>query len=183
VIPNAENLNELIGQEIRMDRRLTRPPTDYGAIEESYGVSLEVGDHVLLSRNDEGDGLWVPYAEGKAVIGYMNESQSWVASGPFSGCEFAVGKNKRDGRVFAAHIAKQSGSTGTEDYQTYRTENDLSEWYWNRIPLPNPDHYSCSYVFVICNSTDKIISMVRMDVDVRNMGGSDGTITHIHVFK
>ena len=184
MIPSTQNLKTLVGKKIQMDIQLTSQPDILsGAMVKNYGVSLEnLNDKVLLKRIDSTTGgIWVPYAEGKAVVGYLG-CKRWISSGPFSGCQFAVGKDKKKNRVFAAHIAKQSGSTGEVDYKKYRRNNELSEWYWNKIPMPNLARYSCSYVFVICNK-DRIISMNRMDVDVTTMGGSDGEITHIHTFK
>jgi len=183
MIPNASNLKKLVGKNIKMDIKLTsQPAIQSGVMEKSYGVSLNDGDEVsLIFKDRASEGTWVPYAEGKAVVGYLNE-HNWIASGPFSGCQLAVGINKSNQKVFAAHIAKQSGSTGEADYKKYRDSKKLSEWYWNKIPLPNPARFSCSYVFVIC-SKKGITSMTRLDVDVNKMGGSDGKITNVHVFK
>jgi hypothetical protein len=184
MIPSASNLTKLVGKKIEMDLKLTsQPAIEAGVMEKSYGVSLNVaGDTVKLDRIDSSsDGTWVPYAEGKAVVGYLKE-RNWVASGPFSGCQFAVGINKSTQKVYAAHIAKQSGSTGEADYKKYRDNKKLSEWYWNKIPLPNPAKFSCSYIFVICDKSG-ISAMIRLDADVTKMGGSDGTITNVHVYK
>jgi hypothetical protein len=184
VIPTHYGLMGLVGKKIQLDQTLGCQPIGNGVIVKGYGAALDLADNtVSIVRDDAGGaGLWVPYAETKAVVGYMTGSQIWVASGPFSGCQFAVGKNRKTGIVFGAHIAQQSGSTAGDDYRTYRTENDLSEWYFNKVPMPNQLAFSCSYVFVVCGDGG-INHMARIDVDVTKMGGSDGTIRHAHQFK
>lgn len=187
MIPTKENLEALINKQITLDVKLGCQPAS-GVIEKEYGVSLTGGDSGSLTRDDDGgDGTWVPYAEGKAVVGYLRDGISWIASGPFSGCKFSVGKDG-SGKVFAAHIAQQSGSTGEEDYSGYRGTKSLSEWYWNKIPLPEvtvPNSLgACSYIFVILKDDKSgIESMNRVDVNSPQMGSGNGTVTAVHTFK
>jgi hypothetical protein len=188
MIPTFANLSGYMGKTISMDIELKLRGADVPTkvLERSWGATLNGnGNSLSLSRNDAtGEGLWVPYAEGEAVLGYF-KAQTWFASGPFSGCKLVLGKCKRDGRLFGAHLAKASGvdSAETEEfYMKYRQDNDLSEFYFNRIPIPNQFAFSCSYVFVVLNGTG-IVSMSRMDVNVTQMGGSNGTISHVHQFK
>lgn len=138
---------------------------------------------MIEKRVPDGAGLWVPYIASCAVVGTMTGSQTWVASGPFSGCEFVVGKNKRAGVVYAAHLARDGNDSAVKKaYNDYRNANDLSEWYWNRIPMPNAKAFSASYVFVLCGGGG-ILHMTRVDVDVTAMGGYEGTIKNVHKFK
>lgn len=183
MIPNAANLQALVGKQVTMDPKLLESQPAGGVMVRSWGVNVDASGNALsLTRVESGGGLWVPYATGKAVVGYLDGAKTWAASGPFSGCEFAVGKSKKTGQVFAAHIAKESGSSGEKDYAAFRSAQDLSEWYWNKIPLPNEKAFSCSYVFVGAGGGG-ITFMARMDVDVTKMGGSDGKITGVHKFK
>ena len=48
--------------------------------------------------------------------------------------------------------------------------------------MPNQLAFSCSDVLVLCGGGG-INHMARVDVDVTKMGGSDGTIKHVHKFK
>ncbi|NOH64489.1 hypothetical protein [Vibrio sp. RE88] len=186
--PTKENLTALVGKNIEMDIRLSCRPesSENGYLEKQYGVTLlERDGKVVLTRDDSSvdAGVWVPYAETKAVVGrYTGSGVGWLASGPFSGCEMAIGVDKDQNRVFAAHIAKQSGSTAPADYRKFRTDAKASEFYWNRIPMPFEDKFSCAYVFVIC-STDGIISMNSLEVEVTSMGGSNGKVLSVRTFK
>jgi hypothetical protein len=159
----------------RRQVKLSAKPEGTGALIKQYACILTVSDNkARIERSEGGDGLWVPYAETKAVIGYVSGAQTWIASGPFSGCEFAVGKGEH--QVFGAHIARQSGSTAEADYKKYSEEHRLSEWFRGKIPMPDPTRFSCSYVFVKIGAGG-ILSMSRMDVNATKMGGSDGAIT------
>ena len=186
--PTKSNLDSLIGKDIDMDIRLTCQPehSDSGYLEKQFGVTLSLSNgSVVLARDDSSvdAGTWVPYAETKAVVGrYRGGGVGWIASGPFSGCEMAVGVDNALGKVFAAHIAKQSGSTAPADYRKFRLHNEASEFYWNRIPMPFEDRYSCAYVFVIC-SQDGIVSMNSLEVATTSMGGSNGKILSVRAFK
>jgi hypothetical protein len=188
MMPTFGVLSSYVGKTITMDNELKLRGANVPnkVLERSWGASLTGnGSSLKLSRDDAGgDGLWVPYAEGEAVLGYFG-AQTWFASGPFSGCKLALGKSNRDGRLFGAHLAKASGVDASETeefYMKYRQDNDLTEFYFNRIPIPNLLAFSCSYVFAVLNATG-IISMSRMDVNVTQMGGSNGTVTNVHQFK
>ena len=186
--PTKENLTKLVGKQIEMDIRLTSQPEDSpnGYLEKQYGGTiLERNGKYILTRDDQAAdrGVWVPYAETKAVIGRCTGSGvSWMASGPFSGCEMAVGVDKNVDRVFVAHIAKQRGSTAPADYRKFRVASKASEFYWNRIPMPFEDRFSCAYVFVIC-SPNGIVSMNSLEVEVTAMGGSNGRVISVRTFK
>jgi hypothetical protein len=176
--PTAANLQGLVGKNFKMDPTLA--PRGKVPILQSSGCTLDAsGDTVTMKRTDPGDGMWVPYAAGCAFVGYLSGSQTYVASGPFSGCKFAVGS--ANGRTFGAHIA-MPGPDSEEDYQAYRDANKLSEWYFNKIPVPDTASYSASFMFATVGG-GKILTMARMDVRVTTMGGHDGSIFNIYKFK
>jgi len=188
MIPNPANLAALQHNQFALDSNLGTPfqktAPDPGAREMGFSAELHVdgsGNGRLSRGTGTGVGLWTPYSEGQAVIAYVSGSQTWVASGPFSGCEFAVGK-AADGRVFAAHIAKQSGSTAGEDFQAYLSKKKLTVWYWNRIPIPSETFYACTYVFAEFGGGG-LTSMTRVNVRVTSMGGSDGSVFEVRKLK
>lgn len=177
--PTPANLMALLNKRLTLDTALFQGNHD-GLIVAGSAAGLEVaGDAVKIGKG--GAGHWIPYVESRAVIGYPAPA-TWVASGPFSGCTFSIGKTA-DGRVYAAHIARQSGSTGPDDFAALRTSAGLQPWYENAIPLPSQEFYSGSYMFAKFGSGG-ITSLARVDVNVSpRMGGSDGTIFNVHVFK
>ena len=190
MMPTKDNLERLIGKDIELDNRLSSNPedSDKGYMEKQCGVCIveKNGKYILTLDDHAADsGVWVPYATGKAVIGRSTGSGAgWMASGPFSGCELVVGVDEsEDRRVFAAHIAKESGSTGKEEYSKFRSETKASEFYWNKIPMPDYGiNCACAYVFVIC-SPDGIVSMNSLEVVVNKMGGSDGKVLALRTIK
>ena len=176
--PTAANLQALVGKNFTMDPKLA--PRGKDPMLQSSGCTLDAsGSTVSMKRTDPGDGMWVPYAAGCVFVGYLSGSQGYVASGPFSGCKFAVGS--ANGRVFGAHIA-MPGPDSEEEYQAYRTANKLSEWYFNKIPVPDTASYSASFMFATVGG-GKILTMARMDVRVTTMGGGDGSIFNVYKFK
>ena len=187
--PTPANLEGLMNKTFTLDPMLVKRPNFAGVAECSQEVTLvESGDNAVELRVGHGDdsGLWVPYAETKAVVGYANRDTTWAASGPFSGCELSVGC-KKDGAnatlaVYVAHIARQSGSTAAQDWQAYYDANKLSAWYWNKIPIPSDTFFAASYVFTEFGMTG-LTTMVRVDVKVTKMGGGDGTVFQIKRFK
>ena len=186
MIPTSGALSALTGKSFTLDPRLVaRADEGAGVRSLSWAATLSTdGGGATLTRADDGGGdagLWVPYMETRAVIGFASGGQTWAASGPFSGCEFAVGK-AGDGRVFAAHVARQSGSTGPEDFQKAFTAEKLSVWYWNRVPLPSDTFYSCSYLFAQFGGTG-LLGLVRVDVKVKSMGGGSGEVFNVKVMK
>lgn len=136
-------------------------------IEASRACSLETNGTVTLQQG--GRGLWIPYREMKATYGIVN-AYDWAVSGPFSGCELAIGRRGTD--VFVAHIARESNRreaiTAFEDWNA----DEIS--YRARIRLRVDTFYGC-YVFV---STTEVPELVRMDV-YTSMGGTDGRIFNI----
>lgn len=188
MLPNEKNLKSVVGKDLEMDIKLTsQPDMKEGSMMKQYGISIIAqGNKVVLQRTEllPNSGIWIPYAETKSVVGQVDDSggTTWLASGPFSGCEFVIGKNHTTNQIFAAHIAQQSGSTGSLDYRKFRSSNNVTEWYWNKISMPFDDRFSCNYLFVICNSGG-IISMNTLAVEVTSMGGSNGRIANIKNYK
>lgn len=182
--PTSSNLSKLLHKTISLDVKLVAQPTG-GLITASWPVTVTVdgSGNVALERKKGSDsGLWIPYAETKAVVGHASGGETWLASGPFSGCEFAVGLDRKTGTVFGAHIARQSGSTGPQDWADHMNANDYSIWYQNRIPLPSDTFYACSYIFAEFGGTG-LLSMTRLDVQVTTMGGGNGTVFNVKIFK
>jgi hypothetical protein len=186
--PTAGNLSTLVNQTLTMDVQLgpsggSGNTNVDGARVLSHPVQLQAvpGGGRLVRGDGPDHGLWVPYSENQCVVGYASAGQTWLASGPFSGCHFAVGK-AGDGRIFAAHVSKQSGSTGPADWQRYLGDHQLELWYSNAIPLPSETFYAASYMFVELGGGG-IQSMNRLDVRVTTMGGGNGTVFNLKTFK
>ncbi|MFI8610288.1 hypothetical protein ACIGFL_18515 [Pseudomonas sp. NPDC077649] len=116
-------------------------------------------------------GMWVHYVETRAAYGIAEAGETWSASGPFSGCQIVVGST--DGRVFVAHLAQQSGSTADTDWSGRGWKGDV--WGRWKVPVPSYDFYSNSVVFVDWSkgASPKGISVVRVDLRTRSMGGFD----------
>ena len=182
--PTPENWMGQNNKKLTFDNGLLAQPEGSGVLERSWNLSItHHREYVSLKKrtSHSGDyGLWVPYATGKAVVGYASGGQKWVASGPYSGCEFAIGR--KGDRVFAAHIARESGSSGVQDWKSYVETNNLKIWYWNKIPLPSDKFYACSYIFAAVGK-ESVQSLVRVDVKVTTMGGGAGTIFNVKKFK
>lgn len=179
--PNAATLSGYKSKTFTLNRNLYQPHSDGKPIVKAFEATIAGGGAIEVKAG-AGSGFWVPYVEGKAVIGFNPGGKTWVASGPFSGCIFSVGKNAK-GEIYAAHIAVQSGSTGPEDWEAYRKENKLTTWYENRIPLPSYDFYSGSHIFA-CFGSDGLTSLTRVDVNTgATMAGSNGTIFNVKKFK
>ena len=137
-------------------------------------VSLSGGAALTLdSGRGDPPGMWVHYLETRATYGLSEGAETWAASGPFSGCQVIVGK--RDGRVFVAHLAQQSGSTADDDWAKRGFQDEV--WARWKVPLPSDQFYSSSIVFVDWSkgSSPASIEVVRVDVKTKNMGGFDPT--------
>ena len=143
------------------------------------------GDMVLASRPSDlvtngavtlqagTQGVWIPYQPQIATYGVLG-GHDWAASGPFSGCELAIGQ--AGGEVYVAHISIERNR--------YEAREAFADWirhapapmYRSRIRVAEATgNYAC-YVFV---SVDPELEIVRMDVTTRTVGGTDGTITNI----
>lgn len=183
LIPNSSSLSRYDGRQFNLNRNLFQPNSDGAPIIKAFDADLlDAGGNLDMTQSATGSGFWVPYVEGRAVVGYAPGGKTWCASGPFSGCILAVGKD-RNGRIFCAHIAVQSGSTGPAAWEQYRADNGLVIWYENKIPLPSDSFFCGSYMFA-CFGGDGLTALTRVDVNVGSqMGGSNGTIFNVHKFK
>jgi len=191
MLPTPAILNGLRDKNFTLGKTLgvAHLPTDRSIVHEIglpavFNVSETM---VWLDYGDTADsGLWVPYATGCSVVGYTDRGTTWAASGPFSGCEFAVGAkmvNNAASQLFAAHLARESGATTQEVWNQYVRDKNLRIWYENKIPLPSDSFFACSYVFADLGATG-ITSLIRVDVNTgTQMGGSDGKIFNVKIIK
>jgi len=131
------------------------------------------GGALTLGDGTGGDsGMWVQYMAGRACYGIAAGGETWAASGPFSGCHIVVGK--KDGSIYVAHLAQQSGSTADADWAGRGWKDDP----WGRWKVPIPSQtiaFTSSIVFVDWSkgTSPSSVSVVRMDVQHKAMGGFD----------
>ena len=186
--PSSAVLSALVNKAFTLDPKLGISTNREGdAIDGGKVVTLTAdADSASLSSGRGADtGLWVPYLPKNAVIGFVADGQTWMASGPFSGCEFVVGIEKKGtsvGRVFGAHISKESGSDANAVFKAYAEKNGLSAWYWNKMPMAEDSFATTCFVFAEFGDTG-LTSLNRVDIRVRTMGGSDGTVLRVKTFK
>jgi hypothetical protein len=134
-------------------------------------LTTGVGNLSLESMQGVPPGMWVHYLESRANYGIAEAGETWAASGPFSGCEIVIGK--KDGRVYMAHIAKQSGSTADKDWAGRGWRDEV--WARWKVPIPSLEgYYTSSIVFVdwSAGTTPRDISVVRVDIKTGVIGGS-----------
>lgn len=132
------------------------------------------GSDFAIDTGDSSDaGMWVHYLEGRATVGIATSGETWAASGPFSGCHVIVGK--KEGSVYVAHLAQQSGSTSDQDWAARGWKDEV--WGRWKVPVPSDTFFASSIVFVDWSrgSSPSQIAVVRVDVKTRNMGGFDPT--------
>jgi hypothetical protein len=136
-------------------------------------MTTGVGNLSLESAQGVPPGMWVHYLETRANYGIAEGGETWAASGPFSGCQIVVGK--KDGRIYVAHIAQQSGSTADKDWAARGWKDEV----WARWKVSRPDlegYYTSSIVFVdwSAGTTPRDISVVRMDIVTGVAGQNEG---------
>jgi hypothetical protein len=172
-MPLPENLTEqLIGMPFVFDGR-------------SLHVNIGAGDMVSASRPCDlatngivslrvgNQGVWIPYRAQSATYGLLG-AYAWAASGPFSGCELAVGQVGQE--VYVAHISIESNRFEARQAFANWVRHAPDPAYRSRIrSSQSSGNYAC-YVFV---SVDPHLEIVRMDVTTRTVGGTDGTIASI----
>lgn len=179
--PNAATLSGFTNKNFTLNKNLYHPHSDGKPIIKAFEATLDTSNGLDMKAGS-GSGFWVPYIEGRAVFGKNPGGKTWVASGPFSGCIFSIGKTA-SGEIYAAHIAVQSGSTGPDDWNAYRDAQKLTIWYENKIPLPSDTFFSGAYMFA-CFGSDGLTSLTRVDVNTgTKMGGSDGAIFNVKTLK
>lgn len=176
--PTLENLVAFKGHDFHLGLRATQAKAA-GAVEKRDSAKLKGGSTLSIEAAD-GDaerGMWVHYLETRATYGLAEAGETWAASGPFSGCHIVVGK--AGGRIFVAHLAQQSGSTADEDWAKRAIGGEV--WGRWKVPIPSQSFFSGSIVFVdwSAGTSPKNIVVVRLDVKVKTMGGSDGQIYEV----
>ena len=176
------DLVALNGKQIKIDKSLFVRPPNVPAIQVvSFDASLIVDDDNVRVAKEGSDLSWIPYVTGNCAISFV-AADRWFASAPFSGCKWATGRSEATNEIFGAHIAQESGSEAQAQYEKFSKEHSLTEWFDEKIPIPNEGFFSCSYIFTKC-SVGGIEAMVRLDVQVNAMGGSDGKIFNVQVLK
>jgi hypothetical protein len=127
-------------------------------------LSLDVG-------SSDAPGMWVHYLPTRASYGESEGGESWGASGPFSGCQIIIGK--REGRIYLAHIAQESGSGANSQWSDRGWRDEV----WGRWKVGAPsEKFNCnSIVFVDWSkgANPNTISVVRVDLKTASMGGFD----------
>ncbi len=138
------------------------------------GLQLNGGGGNLSLAAGLGDppGMWVGYVQQHATYGMAEAGETWAASGPFSGCHIAVGL--KDGRVYVAHIAQQSGSKADKEWADRKWHADEPWGRW-KVPAPPVNFNSCSIVFVDWSqgANPKDISVVRINLKTVRMADFD----------
>lgn len=128
---------------------------------------------VLLRGGHAGGGWWVPYGPHRVTYADLNNNE-WVASGPFSGCELAVGQHGVD--VFVAHISRESASR-TEARRAFEAWDTSAVWGRGQIRLPDDGETSACYVFV-WGTNPAALQIRRVDVRLTS-AGTNGVIVNV----
>ena len=175
MVPNMANFSGMSGQPLTCGIGTpVVPSSSADCLELFKTASVTGGTGVTISESGGGDGVWIPYVPQKATYGYAGGGAQWMGTGPFSGCHIAF--FSKEGRVGMAHIAKESGtSASTDAWKTFTKSGGimvLNEW---KVSMPDQTAFSASYVFLDL-SNPASVALMRVDVHVRGMGGSDGTI-------
>jgi hypothetical protein len=137
----------------------------------SRACDLITGDVVTLTAGNQG--VWIPYRAQIATYGMLGEF-AWAASGPFSGCELAIGDV--GGEVYVAHISIERHRYEARQAFANWVRHSPAPYYRSRIRASEmAGNYAC-YVFV---SVDPHLEIVRMDVTTHTVGGTDGIIANI----
>jgi hypothetical protein len=137
-----------------------------------------LGIPVLTVKAGGADGLWIPYIANRTIYDYVSGGQSWVASGPFSGCYFEVGTH--GGRTYAAHISCEG-------------KNDPNVAAWDGVlpgrtvlfrakigmalDLPVGARNVAAVVFA--NIAGGAVEATRVDVQTKSAGGMSGPIFNV----
>lgn len=180
--PTFENLVGFKGGTIEV--AIPAPRNAGSGLKEARETILLGGGAKAMSLK-EGDGadsgMWVQYIAGSGCYGIARGGETWAASGPFSGCHIVVGK--KDGSVYVAHLAQQSGSTADTDWAKRGWKDE--PWARWKVPIPSQTiAFTSSIVFVDWSkgASPSSISVVRVDVQHKAMGGFDrGAMTVLDV--
>jgi hypothetical protein len=175
-MPLPPHLMQLKGRQFRLAPEL-QPNLGHDTedlIDLGRNCSLDVETAVTLQQGH--DGLWVPFQAHKATYGILIEHE-WAASGPFSGCELAVGRVGAD--IFVAHISRSTNRPeAVNAFNAWRKEE---VWFQGRIQLSVNRYYVC-YVFVSGTHRGNL-QIVRVDVAPSTPGGTDGVIFNVETIR
>jgi hypothetical protein len=172
-MPLPENLTEML---------IGRPFVFNG---QSLYVSIGHGDMVMASSTCDlatngvvsllagTQGVWIPYQAQIATCGLLGE-YDWAASGPFSGCELAIGRTGDD--VYVAHISIERNRPEARQAFAQWVRHSPAPMYRARIRASESSGNYASYVFV---SLEPQLEIVRMDVTTTTVGGTNGTIVNV----
>jgi hypothetical protein len=139
-------------------------------------ASALLGKEVLALTKREGGGLWIPYLAGRTVFGFLSGGQSWLVSGPFSGCYFEIGTF--EGRVYGAHVSCEG-------------KDDANVEAWKKGPLsggkvlistkvgmshdlPVGTRNAAAIVFAAISG--ETVAMTRVDIQTQSAGSMSGPI-------
>lgn len=152
---------------------------------QSLYVSVGTGDMVMASRACDlvsngvvslqvgNRGVWIPYRAQIATYGLLGQYE-WAASGPFSGCELAIGQAGDE--VYVAHISIERNRYEARQAFAQFVRHAPAPVYRSRIRASQSSgNYAC-YVFV---SVQPQLEIVRMDVATTTVGGTNGTIFNV----
>jgi hypothetical protein len=137
--------------------------------------STQYGDDVLdLTAAEDGSGMWVPYQAKSAVWDYLGK-RTWVASGPYSGCYFVVGRHA--GRIFAAHVSCEAANdAGLEAWNESEMSNDIL--FTKKIGMAKEMPLGTTNAAAICfaHVAGATVKVTRIDVRTESAGGMSGAI-------
>jgi len=172
-MPLPANLTEqLVGRQFAFDGRSLFVRIGSGEmVMASRACDLVTNGFVSLQAGDQG--VWIPYQAQIATYGLLGNF-AWAASGPFSGCELAIGQAGDE--VYVAHISIERNRYEARQAFAHWIRHSPAPIYRSRIRASEATgNYAC-YVFV---SVEPELEIVRMDVTTTTVGGSDGTIANI----
>lgn len=148
------------------------------SLESQQLVSRMTGENLLqLIQAEGGDGMWIPYLAGKSVYGFLSGSQSWAASGPYSGCYFEVGRLK--GRIYVAHISCESKTD--ENVETWNNSPVMAgkeKLFSKKIGMADvlPLGTTNAATIVFADLSGGQVAVTRVDVQTKSAGGMSGPI-------
>lgn len=110
MFPTYENLLKYKGKKFTVPGiKVAQPDGNERAVEVSLAEDAE--HNLVLDRPGKyGNGIFVFYKPADATFGYADHGVTWACSGPYQGCHFQLGVH--NGRIYAAHIAVESGGPG-----------------------------------------------------------------------
>ncbi len=171
----------------RLSVSLGFPPKITGGLVESHDriVLADDGGNLALRLGDGADpGAWAYYVTKGVAVTSATGGETWLASGPYTGCEFILGK-KKGGGIYAAHFARESGSTAEKDWNSRADSSSYEQWARFKVS-PTKDVNHCIIIFADCaGGGPQNVSITRVEVAITNFGGSfdKGPMQIIDVIK